>query len=333
MNKNRVCILGAGGWGTTLAILLYEKGYKVNLWEKFEDYAQVLNNKRENIKFLPGIKIPENIFITSDFHTVLDKVELIIIAVPSFALRELCLNLKIENIRKDILLVCCTKGLEISTNKRLSEVIQEELPENNLTVLSGPSHAEEVSRGIPTSVVVASSSLKKAECIQKVFMTGRFRVYTSSDVIGVELGGALKNIVAIAAGISDGLGYGDNTKAALLTRGVVEIRKLGVSLGAKADTFNGLSGIGDLIATCISPYSRNRRLGEEIGRGKTLKEAMAGTEMVVEGINASRVAYELSRKVKIEMPITSEVRSVLFEGKSPLRAVGDLMSRQAKPEG
>jgi len=332
VDKKNICVLGAGGWGTTLAILLYGKEYRVTLWEKFEAYAKVLEGKRENIKFLPGIKIPEGISISHDLPRVLDKVELIVIAVPSFAVREICRSLGREDINKDTFLVCCSKGLELSSNKRLSEIIQEELPENKLAVLSGPSHAEEVSRGVPTSVVVASRSLKITEVIQNIFMTGRFRVYTSPDVIGVEVGGALKNIVALAAGISDGLGYGDNTKAALLTRGVVEVRKLGVALGAEADTFNGLSGIGDLIATCISPYSRNRQLGEQIGRGKTLKEVLAKTEMVVEGVNASRVAYELSRKMGVEMPITSEIKAVLFEGKSPNQAVKDLMTRRAKPE-
>ncbi len=332
MAKYKICVLGAGGWGTTLAILLHKKGNKVSLWEKFSDYAKVLNEKRENPKFLPGIKIPQDISIHSDIRLSLDGAEVIVIAVPSFAVEEISQRLVQEKLEKGIFLVSVSKGLNLDSKKRLSEIIQEKLGKGNLAVLSGPSHAEEVSREIPTSVVAASQSLECAEIVQRLFMTEKFRVYTSSDMTGVELGGALKNIVALAAGISDGLGFGDNTKAALLTRGIVEIRKLGVALGAASATFNGLSGIGDLIATCISPYSRNRRLGEEIGQGKTLKQVLAGTEMVVEGVNTSRAAYELSRKLGIEMPITAEVQAVLFEGKSPRQAVKDLMTRRAKPE-
>lgn len=329
---NKICVLGAGGWGTTLAVLLHKKGHQVRLWEVFPDYAGILKETRENVKFLPGIKIPEEILVTADFGEALNKAEIAVMAVPSFAVRDVSRMIVRENSRKNIFLVCASKGLELLTNKRLSQVIQEELRKVELAVLSGPSHAEEVSREIPTSVVVASRSSDCAETIQKVFMTERFRVYTSSDLIGVELGGALKNIVAVAAGISDGLGYGDNTKAALLTRGIVEIRKLGVALGADLATFSGLSGMGDLIATCISPYSRNRRLGEEIGKGKTLGQALAETEMVVEGVNTSRAADELSRRLNIEMPITGEIKRVLFERKSPLQAVKDLMTRKAKPE-
>lgn len=332
MARYKICVLGAGGWGTTLAILLYEKGNQVNLWEVFPDYEKVLKKTRENVKFLPGIKIPQEILITANFQEALAQAEVVVIVLPSFAVRNIAQRLAQENLKKDIFLVCGSKGLELSTNKRLSQVIQEELGERKLAVLSGPSHAEEVSRGIPTSVVVASQFSEVAELTQRLFMTERFRVYTTTDIIGVELGGAIKNIVAIAAGISDGLGYGDNTKAALLTRGIVEIRKLGIALKAEPATFNGLSGIGDLIATCISPYSRNRRLGEEIGRGKSLKQALAETEMVVEGVNTTRVASELSQKLNIEMPITNEVKAVLFEGKSPLQAVRDLMTRRAKPE-
>ena len=330
--NNKISVLGAGGWGTTLAVLLHKKGHQVRLWEVFPGYAGILKETRENVKFLPGIKIPEEILITADFGEALDKTEIVVIAVPSFAVREISRMIVRINSGKSSFLVCASKGLELASGKRLSQVIQEEVGKVNLAVLSGPSHAEEVSREIPTSVVVASRSSDFAEAIQKVFMTERFRVYTSPDLIGVELGGALKNIVAVAAGISDGLGYGDNTKAALLTRGIVEIRKLGVALGADVATFSGLSGIGDLIATCISPYSRNRRLGEEIGKGKTLKQALAETEMVVEGVNTSRAADELSRRLNVEMPITSEVKTVLFEGKSPLQAVKELMTRKAKPE-
>ena len=329
---NKICVLGAGGWGTTLAVLLHKKGHQVRLWEVFPDYAGILKETRENVKFLPGVKIPEGILVTADFGEALDKAEIMVMAVPSFAVRDVSRMIARENSGKDIFLVCASKGLELLTSKRLSQVIQEELKKVKLAVLSGPSHAEEVSREIPTSVVVASRSSDCAETIQKIFMTERFRVYTSSDLIGVELGGALKNIVAVAAGISDGLGYGDNTKAALLTRGIVEIRKLGAALGADLATFSGLSGMGDLIATCISPYSRNRRLGEEIGKGKTLEQALAETEMVVEGVNTSRAADDLSRRLNIEMPITGEIKRVLFEGKSPLQAVKDLMTRKARPE-
>lgn len=330
--SKRISILGDGGWGTTLAILLSKKGCEVTIWGAFPDYVELLKSNRENIKFLPGVKIPEAVRITSSLDEALEEKDIVVLAIPSQFLRGIVARLKMHELSKKIF-VSVTKGIENKTLKRMSEVIEEELGEIPLAVLSGPTIALEVANGIPTTIVSASRDLNIAKEMQDAFMTERFRVYTNSDVIGVELGGSLKNIIAIAAGASDSLGFGTNAKAALLTRGLVEIVRLGVAVGAKRETFYGLSGLGDLTTTCISQYSRNRWLGEEMGKGKRLKDVLSQTEMVVEGVATAKSAYELSLRHRVEMPITKEIYKVLYENKDPKRAVDDLMTRSPKVEG
>ncbi len=328
----RISVIGDGGWGTTLAILLVRKGFEVSLWGAFPDYIEELKSTRENIKFLPGVKIPEEIEITAVMAEALDKSELVILAVPSQYMRGVVTMLKMEDLSGKAF-VSVTKGIETKTLKRMSEIVAELLGKVPLAVLSGPTIALEVANGVPTTAVISSRDSDLAKRSQDIFTNDHFRVYTNDDVVGVELGGALKNVIAIAAGITDALGFGANTKAALLTRGLVEIVRLGMAMGARCETFYGLSGLGDLTTTCISPYSRNRWLGEEIGRGKKLSEVLKETEMVVEGVATSKSAFELSRKYRVEMPIVQEVHKVLYEGKDPKKAVHDLMTRAPKGEG
>jgi glycerol-3-phosphate dehydrogenase (NAD(P)+) len=329
----KIAVLGAGSWGTTIALHLHKNGYKVALWEFFPDYAEILQKKRENIKFLAGFKIPKDILITSDIKETVKKANVIVLAVPSHIIRSTAKLLKPFNLR-NILLVSVAKGIENVTLLRMSQVIAQELPlsKKNIVVLSGPSHAEEVVKDIPTTIVAANRDSKKTKYIQKIFMSPYFRVYTNTDVIGVELGGSLKNITAIACGISDGLGFGDNTKSALITRGIHEITRLGTAMGARQETFAGLTGIGDLITTCISRHSRNRNYGEMLGKGLTPKQALSKTIMVVEGIRTTKSARLLARKYKIEMPITEQVYKVLFGRKKAKVAGMHLMMREAKPE-
>lgn len=327
----KICIIGDGGWGTTLGILLSRKGLDVTIWGAFCDYIDLLKRNRENIKFLPGVKIPEKIRLTASLSEALDSKELIVLAVPSQFMRGVLTMLKMEDLSEKKF-VSVTKGVENKTLKRMSEVAYEVLGIRRLCVLSGPTIALEVANGAPTTAVCASDDQAMAREIQDVFMTERFRVYRSDDVIGVELGGALKNIIAIAAGASDALGFGTNAKAALLTRGLVEIVRLGTAMGARCETFYGLSGLGDLTTTCISQYSRNRWLGEEIGKGKKLKDVLKETDMVVEGIATARSAYDLANKYKVDMPIALEIYKVLYEGKDPRKAVHDLMTRSPKSE-
>jgi glycerol-3-phosphate dehydrogenase (NAD(P)+) len=327
----KIGVLGDGGWGTTLALHLFKKGYGVCLWGAFPEYVEVLKVKRENLKFLPGIKIPKEISISSDLKDVIEKSELLILAIPSLFMRSVLKKVKTFNLKNKIIL-SVTKGIENNTLMRMSEVIQEELGNVNLAVLSGPTIAYEVARGVPTTCVIASKDEKLSNSLQEIFMTERFRVYTNSDLVGVELGGALKNTIAIACGISDGLGYGANTKAALLARGLVEITGLGIAMGAKKETFSGISGLGDLVTTCISPYSRNRTVGERIGRGEKLKDILSSMEMVAEGVYTTKSAYKLSLKYNVELPITKEVYLVLYRNKKPLKAVDDLMRREKKKE-
>lgn len=324
--------MGDGGWGTALAILLAKKGYPVGLWGFFPDYLEIIKRKRENVKFLPGIKIPSSVKIIKDIKMVLDISQFVLVAIPSKYLRRVLEGLSFFDFRNKIIL-SAVKGIEIDTYLRPSEVIQDIFgKELKMAVLSGPSIAQEVARGIPTAVVIASSDLNSARKLQRIFSTETFRVYIHSDMIGVELGGALKNIIAIACGISDGLGFGTNTKSALLNRGLVEIIRLGVALGARAETFWGLSGMGDLVTTCFSSYSRNRRVGEEVGRGKKIEEILEKMEMVAEGVLTTRAVYELAKRYKIEMPITEQVYKVLYKNKSPLQAVKELMTRKLKAE-
>lgn len=327
-----IAIIGDGGWGTTLAILLSHKGFRATMWSAFPNYAAIMQERKENVKFLPGIKLPDQIQITSSIDDALTGKKMVILAVPSQFLRSVLTRLKMSDL-SDKVFVSVTKGIENGTLKRMSEVLFEVLGEHPFAVLSGPTIALEVANGVPTTAVASSTDISLAREVQDVFMTDRFRVYANADVIGVELGGSLKNTIAIAAGASDALGFGTNAKAALLTRGLVEMVRLGRAMGARAETFYGLSGLGDLTTTCISPYSRNRWLGEEIGRGKKLKEILKETEMVVEGVATTKSANELAKKYKVEMPITAEIYRVLYENKDAKRAVHDLMTRSPKTEG
>ena len=327
-----IAILGAGGWGTTLAIHLHRKNYQIRLWEVFPEYASLLQRERKNPKFLPGVSIPEKILISSDLEKVIFKAELIILVVPSFAAREVLHRLKKFNLAKTIIL-SATKGMELNTNYRISEIIKEELGKKvKWAVLSGPTIAREVMEGKPSTAVVASPRAEIARLAQRVLADKNLRIYTSSDPVGVELGGCLKNIIAIAAGIADGLDFGANSKAALLTRGLAEISAFGQKMGAKSSTFTGLSGLGDLATTCISKNSRNRNFGEAIGKGKKMKKLLKETEMVIEGVNATEVVYHLAQKLMVEVPITNSVYQILFEDKNPLIAVGELMNRKEKTE-
>lgn len=332
MRQLNIAILGDGGWGTTLAILLHRKGFKVNLWGAFADYVRYLGKKRVNTRFLPGIRIPKGIEITHNLRRVLGDKGLIILAIPSQYLRRVLRRFKTVDDNREAIYLSAIKGIEMGTLKRMSEVIHDELGKVKLAVLSGPTIAHEVVCGIPTTCVIASADEDLRKYLQDIFMTDRFRIYTNDDVIGVELGGSLKNIIAIACGISDGLRFGTNTKAALLGRGLAEISRLGQALGAREETFSGISGLGDLVTTCISPYSRNRFVGEQIGKGKNLKQVIRHMEMVAEGIPTTKSAYALSLKYKVDMPITKEVYAVLYKNKSPKRAVKDLMTREKKEE-
>jgi len=332
MHKTDISILGDGGWGTTLAILLHHKGFKVSLWGAFPDYVSYLDKKRVNTKFLPKIKIPYGIDITSNLKDAVSDKGLIIFAIPSQYLRSVLKKIKQSDCPKDAVYLSVIKGIETGSLKRMSEVIHNEMGNVALAVLSGPTIAHEVAKGIPTTAVIASHDKNLRKYLQCIFMTERFRIYTNEDVIGVELGGSLKNIIAIACGISDGLGFGTNAKAALLSRGLVEISRLGNAMGAKVGTFSGLTGLGDLVTTCVSPYSRNRFVGEQVGKGKTLKQVRARMQMVAEGVPTTQSAYALSLKYKVDMPITKEIYSVLYKNKSPKRAVRDLMTREKKEE-
>lgn len=331
---DKITVIGGGSWGSAIAISLAKNGYRISLRDIFEKQVTEINEERSNSKYLPGVKFPEGITATTDLEEALIDAKLVVIVVPSHAIREVARELE-GLLTSDTIIVSATKGIEEDTSFRMSEVLKEELrPElhDNIAVLSGPSHAEEVSKGIPTTTVVASQHRQLAETVQDSFMSDTFRVYTNPDVIGVELGGALKNIIAIAAGISDGLGYGDNTKAALITRGLTEIKRLGVELGAEPMTFAGLSGMGDLVVTCASEHSRNRRLGIKIGSGKSLDQALGEMQMVVEGVKTTKAAYALARQVEVEVPIINQAYQVLFEGKSPQAAVNELMERKKKHE-
>ena len=327
----KVCVLGAGSWGTALALVVAKKGYNVSMWTLNEEQCNKINKDNENIDYLPGVVIPDNIVVTTNIEEAVKDGTIIVLAVPSQAIRSVCRQIK-PFVKDKQILVDVAKGLEKGTGLRLSDVCHQELPNNKYVVLSGPSHAEEVSRDIPTTVVVSSEDIHIAEIVQDIFMSPKFRVYTNPDVVGVELGGALKNIIAFGAGICDGLGYGDNAKAALMTRGIKEIGRLGVAMGAKASTFSGLSGIGDLIVTCTSMHSRNRRAGILIGQGKTLEETLAEVKMVVEGITATDVAYNVAKELNVEMPITNAIYSVLYDNANPDEVVAELMMRDKTHE-
>lgn len=326
----KINIIGSGGWGTAVAVMLAKNGHSVLLWSYQKSESEELEKARENKAYLPGVRIPSGVMFTSDIADCAEA-DIIIFAVPSHAMRETAKKLA-PYIKKGQLVLNISKGIEEGTYATLSQVLEDELLNCEIAVMSGPSHAEEVSRGIPTTNVVAARSEKIANKIQDIMMNPSFRVYTNPDIRGVELGGSLKNVIALCAGVLDGLGLGDNTKAALMTRGIVEITRLGVALGAKAETFNGLSGIGDLIVTCTSVHSRNRRAGILIGQGKSREEATAEVKMVVEGIKTCKAAKELSDKVGVEMPIVNEAYKVLFEGMPVEMTVPNLMGREKKHE-
>ncbi|MDO5708237.1 MAG: NAD(P)H-dependent glycerol-3-phosphate dehydrogenase [Andreesenia angusta] len=325
-----IVVLGGGSWGTAIANLLGNKGYRVTIWLRDEMQAKEINKTRVNKKYLPDIELSENLNFTSKLD-IFEGVDIIISAIPTQSCREVFKKIK-NFVEKDAIIVNLSKGLEIGTLYRISEIVEQELKDLRYCVLSGPSHAEEVAKDLPTTVVASSKSREVAERIQDLFMTNRFRVYTNPDVIGVEIGGALKNIIALGAGITDGYGYGDNTKAALMSRGFIEMAKLGIKMGASGATFSGLSGIGDLIVTCTSIHSRNRRAGILMGKGHTSKEATEEIGMVVEGIKTTKAAYEISKKYGVEMPITTELYKMIFEDNPLDDAVYSLMSRSKKHE-
>ncbi len=326
-----ISVIGSGGWGTAVALLLSSNGHKVCLWSYLKEESERLSNDRENKEFLPGVPFGDSNFIfTSDMKEAADFAEVIVSAVPSKAVRTTAKTL--GKFADGKIIVNISKGLDEEKLCRISEVFEEELPNSTIAVLSGPSHAEEVARKIPTTNVLACKCPKTAAMLQDVFMAPSFRVYTNDDMVGVEFGGALKNVIALCAGITDGLGYGDNTKAALMTRGLSEIKRLGVHLGAKPETFSGLTGVGDLIVTCTSMHSRNRRAGILIGQGKTLTQALDEVHMTVEGVEAAKAAYALSRRCGVEMPITEACYRVLFENASPREEVLSLMTRDKKSE-
>jgi glycerol-3-phosphate dehydrogenase (NAD(P)+) len=329
-----IAVLGAGSWGTTLAVLLAKKGHEVRLWAHRPEFAATLSLERENRRYLKGVPFPASLQIAPHLEELVCWSEMIVTAVPSQALRETILGFRVLDLSGKIL-VNVAKGIEIGTGKRMSEVLLEVLPgllPSQVAALYGPSHAEEVSKEQPTTVVASSFSLATAEQVQEVFHTSMFRVYVNTDIIGVEIAGSVKNIIAIAAGISDGIGFGDNAKAAIITRGMAEISRLCIKLGGEALTISGLAGIGDLVVTCLSRHSRNRYVGEEIGRGRSLDEVISQMNMIAEGVHSSRAVYELSCSVGVDMPITRAVYEMLFQQKPVQQAIFDLMTRDPKQE-
>lgn len=332
--KLNIAILGAGGWGTALANLLHSNKHNVTLWEYDKEYAHTLQEHRENFYFLPNVKIPKDIFITHDIDIAVHNKDLIVVATPTQFIRNVINNIKDFDLSRHLIL-SVSKGIENDTLMTVSQIFADvfmKFKKKNVIVLSGPSHAEEVAHKIPTAVVAGSSDITKASLVQKAFSNKYFRVYRSDDVPGVELGGALKNVIAIAAGISDGAGFGDNTKAAIMTRGLKEITRLGLKLGAKEKTFQGLSGIGDLIVTCMSKLSRNRFVGEEIGKGRKLKDILTDMKMIAEGVSTTKSTYELAQELNVDLPITEQVYKVLFTSKNPHTATKILMTRDLKKE-
>lgn len=324
-------VIGAGSWGTALARALAKNGHDVTVWSIMEDEIQMLNEKREHELKLPGVKLPDTIIFTTDLEKAIKGKEMIILAVPSPFTRSTSKSMA-SYVEEGQLIVNVAKGIEDITYMTLTDIIEQEIPQATVAVLSGPSHAEEVGKDMPTTLVAGAKAKETAEYIQNAFMSDVLRVYTSPDILGIELGGALKNVVALAAGMADGLGCGDNTKAALITRGIAEIARLGVAMGGKLESFTGLTGIGDLIVTCSSKHSRNRKAGQLIGQGYTYEEAMAEVKMVVEGVYSAKAAYGLGQKYHISMPIVEEVNDILFNGKAASEAVKDLMFRDKRKE-
>lgn len=327
----RIGVLGGGSWGTALAILLANKGYDVDMWLRDHSQIEEMENLRVNSKYLPNVALPSNIKLTNDLEKLSYNKDMIVLSVGTHGIREVLNNCK-SYINSKQIMVNVSKGIENDSLLRISEIVEELLPRNKYAVLSGPSHAEEVSKDMPTTVVSASKHKEVAEYVQDLFITPSFRVYTNPDVIGVELGGSLKNVIALGAGISDGLGWGDNTKAALMTRGIFEMSRLGEKMGAQGSTFSGLSGIGDLIVTCTSMHSRNRRAGILIGQGMKVEDAIKNIGMVVEGIKTTKSVYKLAEKYNIDMPITKEIYGILYKGNDVRDSVSNLMIRDRKHE-
>ena len=326
-----ISIIGAGSWGIALAVLLHKNGHKVTVWSAIEAEIKMLQKEHEHKDKLPGVRLPEDMVFTTDLEQAVKGAEVMVLAVPSPYTRSTSHSMA-SLVEEGQVIVNVAKGIEEKTLLTLSQIIEEEIPQANVAVLSGPSHAEEVGRGIPTTIVVGAKDKETAEYLQNIFMNEVFRVYISPDVLGIELGAALKNVVALAAGIADGLGYGDNTKAALITRGITEIARLGVAMGGKFETFCGLTGIGDLIVTCASMHSRNRRAGILIGQGYTMKQAMDEVKMVVEGVYSAKAAMGLAKQYDVQLPIIEQVNAVLFEGQLADEAVKNLMLRDKKIE-
>ena len=324
-------VLGAGSWGTALSVLLSDNGHQVTTWSIDENEVKMLNEKREHETKLPGVKLPDQLVVTNNLEEAIKGKDFLVLAVPSPFTRSTAAKMR-PYVADGQIIVDVAKGIEEATLMTLSQQISQEIPQADVAVLSGPSHAEEVGRRLPTTCVIGAKTRKTAEYLQSMFISKVFRVYTSPDILGIELGGSLKNVIALAAGIADGLGYGDNTKAALITRGIAEIARLGVRMGGRIESFTGLTGIGDLIVTCASVHSRNRRAGYLIGQGRTVQEAMDEVKMVVEGVYSARAAAKLAEKYQVSMPIVEEVNLVLFENKDPAEAVDDLMQRESKSE-
>lgn len=327
----KIGVIGAGSWGIALATLLHRNGHQITVWSIVESEIEMLQREHEHKDKLPGVKLPEDMEFTTNLEASIADKEVLVLAVPSPYTRSTAKSMS-PYVKDGQIIVNVAKGIEEATLMTLSQIIEEEIPQAEVAVLSGPSHAEEVGRGIPTTIVVGAARKTTAEYLQNIFMNEVFRVYISPDVLGIELGAALKNVVALAAGIADGLGYGDNTKAALITRGIAEIARLGTAMGGRIETFTGLTGIGDLIVTCASMHSRNRRAGILIGQGHTMDEAMKEVKMVVEGVYSAKAAMGLAQKYNVQIPIIEQVNKVLFEGKAASEAVKDLMLRDKKIE-
>ncbi|MFC1496971.1 NAD(P)H-dependent glycerol-3-phosphate dehydrogenase [Verrucomicrobiota bacterium] len=329
--KKNITIIGDGGWGTALAIVLTQNGHNVTVWSPFPSHVELILESRENKLFLPGVALPSEINWTTNHKDSVKDTHLAVLAVPTKYFRSVLKSFA-DILSPQCPILSVAKGLDQETRKRMTQVAEEILGPRLTAALSGPSHAEEVARNIPTAVVAASSNQEYCREIQNIFSNKRFRVYSSEDIAGTELGGALKNIIAIAVGMSDGLGFGDNTRAALITRGLAEITRLGCANGAKALTFSGLSGMGDLIVTCTSKLSRNRSVGEKLGKGENIAQIMKNMSHAAEGVWNCAIARDMAREADVEVPITDEVHAIISEGKNPLDAVQSLMEREMKPE-
>ena len=331
MKLKRIAVIGAGGWGTALSVIWANRGHSVLLWGNDESRVHQIQTTRENRIYLPGVNLPESVGLTSDLKQCADA-DLIVFVTPSTALRDVASRLQPLISNNDAVLLSCVKGLEHGSGKRMSEILSEIFPEQSVAVLSGPNLAIEVARGLPTATVLACTTPRHAADLQEALGTPRFRIYTGEETTGVELGGALKNIFAIAAGAGDGLGLGDNSKAALVTRSLAEMIRLGTKMGADVRTFYGLSGAGDLVATCFSKHSRNRRVGEELGRGRKLSEIIAAMQTTPEGVPTAKSAFECARKLNVDTPVIDEVYALVHRGKPAIQAMEDLLARDQKAE-